>query len=194
MFPDNPQEQNPIGIENLRASLERVLTSKSADAMAVQNYDIRRPQNDAGASEERSWSIHNSPVLSEAGEILYIVNRVEDVTEFVKANQSPQQPGDSIRLEVLLPSRELDEANRQLRQANEQFRAIYEQGLFAGRLNLEGTVIDVNRALRRDVRIPACGRDRAAVLGMRLVEPLERGAGLGAAGGEAGRLGEAIPR
>ena len=59
-----------------------------------------------------------------------------------------------------LDSRELDEANRQLREANEQFQAIYEQGLFAGRLNLEGTVIDVNRA-----SVEMCGFQRADVIG-----------------------------
>ena len=59
-----------------------------------------------------------------------------------------------------LDSRELDEANRQLREANEQFQAIYEQGLFAGRLNLDGTVIDVNRA-----SVEMCGFQRADVIG-----------------------------
>jgi PAS domain S-box-containing protein len=61
-------------------------------------------------------------------------------------------------------SREVpDETARQLRLANEEFRAIYEQGLFAGRLDLEGKVIDGNHAC-----IEGCGFTRAAVIG----EPL----------------------
>jgi PAS domain S-box-containing protein len=160
VFPDNPGEQNATGTKNLRASLERVLASKSADAMAVQKYDIRRPESEGGGFVERYWSRLNSPVISDAGDVLYIVHRVEDVTEFVKAKQSPEQHNDAMRLEVLQRSRELDEANRQLREANEQFQAIYEQGLFAARLNLDGTVIDVNRAC-----VETCGFQRANIIG-----------------------------
>jgi len=61
-------------------------------------------------------------------------------------------------------SREVpDETARQLRLADEEFRAIYEQGLFAGRLDLEGKVIEGNRAC-----IEGCGFTRADVIG----EPL----------------------
>ena len=61
-------------------------------------------------------------------------------------------------------SREVpNETARQLRLANEEFRALYEQGLFAGRLDLEGKVIDGNRAC-----IEGCGFARADVIG----EPL----------------------
>jgi len=52
--------------------------------MAVQKYDIRRPESDGGGFEERFWSLLNSPVLAASGELLYIVHRVEDVTEFVR--------------------------------------------------------------------------------------------------------------
>src|SRR4051812_28425639 len=41
VFPDNPQQANPSGTSNLRASLQRVLASRSADTMPIQRYDIR---------------------------------------------------------------------------------------------------------------------------------------------------------
>src|SRR5689334_17382075 len=43
VFPDNPDDPNADGTGNLRASLERVLATRAADTMAVQKYDIRRP-------------------------------------------------------------------------------------------------------------------------------------------------------
>ncbi len=144
VFPDNPEEIGATGTRHLRASLHRVLASRGADTMAVQKYDVRRPEG--GGFVERYWSPVNSPVLSPDGDILWIVHRVEDVTELVRANAALQRDGESMRIEVLLRSQELDEANRKMREANEQFRAIYDQGFFAGRLALDGTVLDVNRS------------------------------------------------
>src|SRR5262245_16655595 len=40
VFPDNPADPSATGTRNLAASLERVLRHKTADAMAVQKYDI----------------------------------------------------------------------------------------------------------------------------------------------------------
>src|SRR5690242_11207801 len=44
VFPDNPDDPTATGVRNLRASLENVLRQRAADAMAVQKYDIRRPE------------------------------------------------------------------------------------------------------------------------------------------------------
>src|SRR5260370_18857470 len=131
VFPDNPDEEGTRPSTILRASLERVIVSRCAETMAMQKYDIRRPEGEG--FEERYWSPVNSPVLSDRGEVLYIVLCVEDVPDLVLANgAAPQRNGESRRLEVVR-SRELDAANRQVRQTNEQFRGIYEQGLVTGR-------------------------------------------------------------
>src|SRR5688572_22827970 len=56
VFPDNPADADATGVQNLRASLERVLATGRPDAMAVQKYDIRRPAEEGGGFEERYWS------------------------------------------------------------------------------------------------------------------------------------------
>src|SRR5947209_13589217 len=61
VFPDNPDEPGATGVQNLRASLQRVLKDRVPDAMAVQKYDIRTPN---GGFEKRFWSPVNSPVLA----------------------------------------------------------------------------------------------------------------------------------
>src|SRR5262249_41822621 len=91
VFPDNPDELGATGVRNLRTSLERVLQDKKPDAMAMQKYDVRRPQSAGGEFEERYWSPLNAPVLDEHGNIRYIIHRVEDVTEFVRLNRERQQ-------------------------------------------------------------------------------------------------------
>ena len=56
--------------------------------MAVQKYDIRRPVEDGGGFEVRWWSPVNLPVPDSSGELRYIIHRVEDVTEFVRAQDT----------------------------------------------------------------------------------------------------------
>jgi two-component system, cell cycle sensor histidine kinase and response regulator CckA len=129
VFPDNPDDPDATGVSNLSASLERVLQSRTSDTMAVQKYDIRRPESEGGKFEERYWSPINSPVLSEKGELLYIIHRVEDVTDFVRLKQLRNQQykrtedlrerADQMETEVFLRAQELQEANRQLRSARE---------------------------------------------------------------------------
>ena len=72
---------------NLRASLDRVRRNRVPDEMAVQQYDIRRPESEGGGFVERFWSPVNSPLFNEAGEIIYVLHRVEDVTESVHLKQ-----------------------------------------------------------------------------------------------------------
>src|SRR5579863_7883870 len=46
IFPDNPDDPAATGVRNLRASLQRVLQGKTSDTMAVQKYDIRKPESE----------------------------------------------------------------------------------------------------------------------------------------------------
>ena len=88
VFPDNPDDPTATGVQNLRASLERVLKHGVADTMALQKYDIRQPESQHEIFEERYWSVINSPVFGSDGKIIYLVHRVEDVTEFVRLKQA----------------------------------------------------------------------------------------------------------
>ena len=125
LFPDNPDDPKATGVGNLRASLDRVLASKAPDAMAVQKYDIRRPEQDGGGFEERYWSPVNTPVLGPGGKLEYIIHRVEDVTEFVRMKQQGAERdklteelrtrADRMETEVYLRAQELQEANQRLR-------------------------------------------------------------------------------
>lgn len=77
VFPDNPGDPNADGVRNLTASLQRVLQSKTTDAMQRQRYDIRARD---GAWLERHWQPVNYPVLDHNGEVEFIIHQVEDVT------------------------------------------------------------------------------------------------------------------
>lgn len=88
VFPDNPNDPGASGEGNLGASLRRVIEHRRPDTMAVQKYDIRRPD---GTFEVRHWEPVNSPVLTADGRLAYIVHRVEDVSALVAANEALRQ-------------------------------------------------------------------------------------------------------
>jgi signal transduction histidine kinase len=118
VFPDNPDEVEASGTSNLRASLERVLATREADTMAVQKYDIRGPD---GTFQKKYWSPKNIPVLGAAGEVRYILHRVEEVTDLVEASERGQELRDrsqKMELDVIARSRELHDAVQGLRAAN----------------------------------------------------------------------------
>ena len=130
VFPDNPDDPTATGVRNLRASLQRVLENKAPDTMAVQKYDIRRPESNGGAFEERYWSPLNSPVLGPDNQVAYIIHRVEDVTDFVrlrqegiqrdKVTQELRTRAGQMETEVFSRAQEVQEANRRLELADDE--------------------------------------------------------------------------
>src|SRR5882757_8177151 len=130
VFPDNPNDPSATGVRNLRTSLQRVLQDKTSDAMAVQKYDIRKPESEGGGFEERYWSPVNSPVLGPDGKVLYIIHRVEDVTGFMRLKQqglAQEKIAEELRthagqmeVEVYQRAAEVQEANRRLEATNQE--------------------------------------------------------------------------
>jgi PAS domain S-box-containing protein len=117
-----PDQSGTSAISEWRSSLDRVRQSGASDTMAIQKYDIRRPD---GVFEERYWSPMNSPVLGTDRQIAYFIHRVVDVTEFIA--QKSHAPGkalapltrmEQMEAEILHNSAELQTANRQLHAAN----------------------------------------------------------------------------
>jgi len=100
IFPDNPDDSTATGVSNLSASLARVLEHRVPDAMAVQKYDIRRPDTEGGEFEERYWSPINTPVFGINGEVAYIVHRVEDVTERKRSEEALRRAHDQLEMRV----------------------------------------------------------------------------------------------
>jgi len=128
VFPDNPNTPEANSTVNLSRSLRRVVESHETDFMAVQRYDVPRPDGDG--FEMRYWSPANAPVLGEDGALLCIIHRVDNVTEYMRLTEenarqrsvSEQLGVENVRMEaeIVERSRELDSLNRKLRSANEE--------------------------------------------------------------------------
>jgi PAS domain S-box-containing protein len=87
VFPDNPDDPDASGVQDLSASLERVLSTRLPDTLPILKYDIARPVAEGGGFEERYWSPTNTPLLDRDGNVTYIIHRVEDVTGFVQLQE-----------------------------------------------------------------------------------------------------------
>jgi signal transduction histidine kinase len=128
VFPGNPADPTATGVPNLRASLERVLRSGQADAMAVQKYDV--PRAEGGGFEARHWSALNLPVLGDDGRVAYIIHRVDDVTEFLQLERHGDEQkrvteelltrAEQMGAEIYRRAQQLQDANDRLRIANEE--------------------------------------------------------------------------
>jgi len=120
VFPDNPDDPAADGVRVLRASLERVRDLKVMDTMAVQKYDIQRPDAEGGGFEERHWSPTNWPVL-DGGRLAYIIHRVEDVTDFIRGKRKDNE---QMEAEIFRRAQEIAATNQRLRQARDETNAL----------------------------------------------------------------------
>ncbi|WP_281336140.1 ATP-binding protein [Flavobacterium eburneipallidum] len=121
VFPDNPDDKNANGVAILSNSLHLVLKNKKQHTMAVQRYDVQRPD---GVFEKKYWSPLNIPVLNSENEIEYIIHRVEDITEFFLTQIEQQSKEDKtlglekkvneMEIEIIKRSREIQEFNFEL--------------------------------------------------------------------------------
>ncbi|MEU8976118.1 SpoIIE family protein phosphatase [Streptomyces monashensis] len=97
--------------------------------MAVQKYDIPVPGR-PGGFEERWWSPINAPVLGPDGQVVWIIHRVEDVTEFVLSHPTrPETAGalgerEAMEAELYARARDLQRLNEELRQAHARERQV----------------------------------------------------------------------
>jgi len=124
-FPDNPVEPDADGVSRLEASFRRVCNSGSTDVMALQRYPIEVADGKGGGFEERWWHIVNTPVLGPGGQVSYIINRVEDVTGYVREGslQSDSLPATP---ETLMVTHELAQAARRMREQETNLRTAQE--------------------------------------------------------------------
>lgn len=91
VFPDNPSDAAADGEKNMRASLNRVLSTKVSDTLSLQKYDIRKPESEGGNFELRYWKTINSPLFDTANNVKSIIVKVEDITEneaLISSNQT----------------------------------------------------------------------------------------------------------
>ena len=145
VFPDNPDDPTATGVRNLTASLDRVLSTRLPDEMALQRYDVPRPE---GGFEDKYWSPLNTPVLDAQGNVGYIIHQVEDVTHTVKLQESIDRA-----LSVSEHQREELDALKQASQFQLLVRSVKDHAITI--LDPEGRIMTWNEGAERLKGYPA---------------------------------------
>jgi two-component system, sensor histidine kinase and response regulator len=146
VFPDNPADPGATGMHNLTASLDSVLKNRAPHTMAIQKYDIPCGEG-SDKFEERYWTPVNSPVFDEAGEIIYIIHKVEDVTDFVRLKKQGaehsqleeefKQRAQKWETELYLRSREIEQHAAQVEKLNKELHIARDQAVASARFKSE---------------------------------------------------------
>ena len=81
-FPPTPDALDDSGVSRVQLSFERARDTGRPDTMPLQKYDITDPAT--GQLAERFWSLISVPVLDDEGRTVLLLQRAEDVTDYVK--------------------------------------------------------------------------------------------------------------
>jgi two-component sensor histidine kinase len=87
VFGPAPEREAAEFRDAIKASLESVMTTKTAHPMAVRPYAVATAD---GGTAERYWSAINSPILDANGVVTHIVSAVQDVTGEVMERRSEE--------------------------------------------------------------------------------------------------------
>ncbi|QYO75210.1 PAS domain S-box protein [Devosia salina] len=151
VFPDDSEDPASDGVRNLSTSLARVEKFGAPDVMHVQKYPVRRQD---GHFEERHWLPTNKPVYDEAGQLAFIIHRVEDVTNLVKefgAEQVDAEAAKGALLSILLELTELRTSLTALQEREARLRTAerllelgsWEYDIASGAMNWSPRVFDI---------------------------------------------------
>ena len=119
LFPQNPAEPDGYGIANLAASLAQARDTKQPVTMALQRYDIRMPD---GTYVTRWWAPQNVPVLDDDGEVVLLLHRADDITDYVAGREAARREVAQVEGDLYARTRELERLNARLRATNERER------------------------------------------------------------------------
>ncbi|SDE29804.1 PAS domain S-box-containing protein [Blastococcus fimeti] len=103
-FPPAPDALDEHGRNPVRVSFERARDTGQLDPMPIAKYDVLDAVT--GQLSERYWSLISAPVLDAAGRTVLVLQRVEDVTAYVRERSALQSaraggPGHGRALEAV---------------------------------------------------------------------------------------------
>jgi PAS domain S-box-containing protein len=138
----NEQTRAPVENPVTRVLREGAVVGLANHTLLIARDGTERPIDDSAA-----------PIKDRSGNIAGVVMVFHDVTERRRAETALEEANAQLEERVRERTAEVIEANA-------KYQAIFDQGLFAGLLTLDGTVIEANRS-----SLEACGFTREQVIG-----------------------------
>lgn len=94
VFPGAVDDPENRSAQQFRRSLERVLTTRQPDTIALIRYAVPVASPEGTTIENRYWSATHTPLLGETGEVVHILQHTVDVTELQALKQAVGEAGD----------------------------------------------------------------------------------------------------
>jgi signal transduction histidine kinase/CheY-like chemotaxis protein len=87
IFPEHPDDPSATEIGGVRAAMIEAIETNETTEVGPYRFDLRRPDEHGGGYDERYWKQRNVPICDESGEVVYLIHRAEDVTDFVMSER-----------------------------------------------------------------------------------------------------------
>ncbi|TKA85735.1 response regulator [Sulfitobacter sp. 15WGC] len=120
-FPSDPESESG---RMLRASFERVFRDGTTDHLPVIPYPIDTAD---GTTEDRYWSATHTPILGPEGEVEFLLQHTQDVTEAYIAETPGEERTGSAHAAVMRRAHEVTQQNLELDTGISLFKMIFEQ-------------------------------------------------------------------
>lgn len=134
LYDGGDDETAKTNARRLRDSLERVVATGERDHLALIHYPIAIIDPDGTSRiEDRWWSATHSPVRNAAGEVVYILQHTQDVTEIERLRRRATGDADRSTVESLLSgnilarAEHVQEDNRRLQSERNRLLDIFLQ-------------------------------------------------------------------
>ena len=136
-FPPTPDALDASGVSRVQLSFEKARDTGRPDTMPLQKYDIHDPAT--GELGERFWSLISVPVVGDDGTTRLILQRAEDVTEYVRERDRSdaertrglrwRRKVEEVEADLFARSQELAEAVREAEVASRRLAALADVAL-----------------------------------------------------------------
>jgi signal transduction histidine kinase/CheY-like chemotaxis protein len=136
-FPENPVDTSTTGMNDVRTSIERTLQTGVEDILGIQRYDVPIEVDGNKEFTVKYWSAIHTPVYDRQHNIAFILQRVEDVTEYVllkektlkesMLNEKINSLSDQGEAEILRMTRAVKEASKQIKYREQELARLNER-------------------------------------------------------------------
>ena len=122
VFPPTPEALDERGRNPLQVSFEIARDTGLPDAMPLYKYDVVDPAS--GQMAERYWSLISAPLLADDGSTRLVLQRVQDVTDYVHEREDARREAESGLERVEAVEADLYLRVQQLRESQERSRTV----------------------------------------------------------------------
>lgn len=127
VFPDDPHDATSANAQLLVRSLQRVVATGQPDTLAHIPYAVSRTPG--GPLETRIWSATHTPILDAEGQVAFVLQHTEDVTELHALRDAVADDTRRAQLEagVLQRAARVQATNLSLEAEREYLRSLFRQ-------------------------------------------------------------------